>query len=573
MNQIKIEKTADGWSAKFRYETEAKDFVKSFGFRFDPSDKTWKTRSMKTAERLAKSLGDKESHVLSAEVSARSELDKQALAMSRGTAPINGITVSSPANLSYSPYQLAMVEWALQRWDSGRDSLICGDEMGIGKTIQGIALFQIIAEKSRDPRFLVICPSSLKLNWEREIRRWDLKGLTIEKISGRKTIDPPEANVVIINYDVLIFHKDWTDNTPWDLVVCDEAHYLKNHKAKRTVAVLGGSSKLKKNEPSRYFSPLPGKKLFMTGTPMINRPIDLWPMLHACDPEDLGEDWYKYVREYSDGHKTRYGWDTSGASNLRKLQVKLRSSCMIRRRASDVLAQLPPIRRQAIVLPSNGNSGLIECEWKAFNDYEQIRSDLKQSRANVGDDMADIIRKLTDKKNSAFADLSEARKLIGMSKCEHTLEHVKDMADSRGKIVVFGWHKDVVAALMDGFESSGFSPVRVTGSDTILKRQESVDSFQNNPDVRIIVLNMEAGGVGITLTGTKQSGFCTSVVFSELDWRPSIMDQAERRVARRGSDESATSILVHHIVLDGSLDATISNRLIEKQAVIDKAIN
>ena len=86
-------------------------------------------------------------------------------------------------------------------------------------------------------------------------------------------------------------------------------------------------------------------------------------------------------------------------------------------------------------------------------------------------------------------------------------------------------------------------------------------------------MNIEAGGVGITLTGTEEAGFCTSVIFAELDWRPASMDQAERRVARLGADEKATHVMVHHVVLDGSLDALMSNKLIYKQKVIDQAIN
>jgi SWI/SNF-related matrix-associated actin-dependent regulator 1 of chromatin subfamily A len=126
---------------------------------------------------------------------------------------------------------------------------------------------------------------------------------------------------------------------------------------------------------------------------------------------------------------------------------------------------------------------------------------------------------------------------------------------------------------MTGFRKANLNPVQYSGANTNQQKQSSVDSFQYDGACKVIVLNIEAGGVGITLTGTEDAGFCTSVVFAELDWRPASMDQAERRVARLGADEKATHVIVHHVVLDGSLDALISNKLIYKQKVIDQVIN
>jgi SWI/SNF-related matrix-associated actin-dependent regulator 1 of chromatin subfamily A len=299
-------------------------------------------------------------------------------------------------------------------------------------------------------------------------------------------------------------------------------------------------------------------------------------MLQACDPTDLGLDWFKYIREYCDAHRTRYGWDRKGASNLGRLQAKMRSSIMIRRRSVDVLTQLPPIRRQAIVLPAESYLNLIRAEWKAFNKYESILAELEQARENLDgdqDNLRELVKTLTDTQSLAWSELAKARKDVGLAKVDHTLKHVQHMIDSRGKVVLFSWHRDVVEQLMTGLEKERLNPVRLTGADSMMVRQTSVDKFQDDPAVKVIVLNLEAGGVGITLTGSEKAGFCTSVVFSELDWRPSTMAQAEARVWRRSVDESAQNVLVHHIVIDGSLDANISNKLLDKQDVIDQAIN
>ena len=147
------------------------------------------------------------------------------------------------------------------------------------------------------------------------------------------------------------------------------------------------------------------------------------------------------------------------------------------------------------------------------------------------------------------------------------------MVESRGKVVLFSWHRAAIDQLMSGLEKEALNPVKLTGSSSLEQRQTAVDLFQSQREVKVIVLNLEAGGVGITLTGTEEAGFCTSVCFSELDWRPSTMAQAEARVWRRSVDESAQNVLVHHIVIDGSLDANISNKLLDKQDVIDQAIN
>ena len=117
------------------------------------------------------------------------------------------------------------------------------------------------------------------------------------------------------------------------------------------------------------------------------------------------------------------------------------------------------------------------------------------------------------------------------------------------------------------------NPVQVTGSNSDQQKANAVDFFQDDETCQVIVLNIEAGAVGITLTGTKAAGYCTSVVFAELDWRPSMMEQAERRVARLGADEEASYVLVDYVVLDGSLDANMSETLINKESVINRTVN
>ena len=579
MNEIDIIRTEGSWRADFRYDYDTKELVKSYGWKWRADEKEWSTTDSSIALALAKAIEDHDTEEKIEEIERlQSIADKEAFVMSSAKEPANGIIVRSPDGLEFKRYQLAFFDWYRQRQVNRLTSLslLCADEMGTGKTIMSAGLFTQISEQKdngEQPRFLVVCTAGMKITWEREIQKW-CKGLSIIKIKGTKLLDYlPTENVVIINYDLLVHHRPWVDQIAekygWDLIICDEAHYLKNPKAKRTVAVLGG--RIRRDGEIGHISPIDGKKLFLTGTPLVNRPVELWPILKECDPTGLGENWQRFVRRYCGAYKGRYGWDTSGATNLEELQVKLRSSIMIRRRTNEVLDQLPAIQRQAIVLPDNGSADLVQAEWEAFNTYEQVLKELEEARTSKDGDMDSLLITLRDRQGASFAELAKYRKLVGMAKKDHVVEHCRNVIDSRGKIVLFAWHKDVVTALLGGLKE--FNPVRLTGSDSQIARQASVDAFQVDETVKVIVLNLEAGGVGITLTGTEEAGFCTSVVFSELDWRPSIMQQAERRVARLGADESATNILVHHVVLDGSLDATISNRLIDKQNVIDQAIN
>ena len=583
MNEINIVQNNGHWRAEFRYDYATKEMVKNYGWKWKADEKEWRTTDSSIALALAEAINDHDTADKIREIEKLQSLaDQEAFIMSSAKELIpqhsypNSFIIKSPDGLEFKRYQMAFFDWYRQRQANNRYSVLCSDEMGTGKTIQSAGLFTLISnnkDNGEQPRFLVICTAGMKITWEREIRKW-CEGLSTVKIKGTKLLDYlPTENVVIINYDLVVHHRPWIDQIAdkygWDLIICDEAHYLKNPKAKRTVAVLGG--RLKRGEEFDHIGSIDGKKLFLTGTPLVNRPVELWPILKECDPTGLGENWQRFVRKYCGAYKGRYGWDTSGATNLEELQVKLRSSIMIRRRTNDVLDQLPAIQRQAIVLPDNGNADIVRAEWEAFNNYEQVLKELEEARTSTDSDMDSLLRTLRDRQGASFAELAKYRKLVGMCKKDHVVEHCRNVIDSRGKIVLFAWHKDVVTALLSGLQE--FNPVRFTGSDSQVARQASVDAFQVDETVKVIVLNLEAGGVGITLTGTEEAGFCTSVVFSELDWRPSIMQQAERRVARLGADESATNILVHHVVLDGSLDATISNRLIDKQNVIDQAIN
>ena len=256
------------------------------------------------------------------------------------------LDIPAPEGLEYMPFQRAGIAYAM-----ARENTLIGDEMGLGKTIQALGVI------NADPTIrdvLIICPASLKINWQREAQKWLVRPMTVGIVSTKEPF--PDTDIKIINYDILTKFKSQLRAINWDFLVVDEVHYLKNPKALRTAQVFGKWNK----DPSKKIHPLDAKRrAFMTGTPIVNRPIELFPLLKFTG---IFKNWKHFVERYCNGHQTRWGWDVSGASNLGELQGKLRSTIMVRRLKKDVLTDLPPKRRQVIELPQNGCVDAIRAE-------------------------------------------------------------------------------------------------------------------------------------------------------------------------------------------------------------------
>jgi len=423
------------------------------------------------------------------------------------------IEIPVPAGLAYLPYQRAGIAYATQR-----KSTLIGDEMGLGKTIQAIGVINATAPKT----VLVVCPASLKINWKNEMTKWLVAERDIQIVNGGGEQIPGTPDVVIINYDVLTKHKDAINARAWDLVIMDEAHYIKNPKAKRTGVAVG----IKAN-----------RKVVLTGTPITNRPIELQPIAGYLDPATFGN-FFQFGRRYAAAYRDRFGWHFDGASNLDELQRLLRQSFMIRRKKDQVLKELPEKVRQIIVLPNANYSDEVKKEFET---------------------LADAVTE-TSSQEVEFEQMSGVRHDTALAKVADVVAHV---ADIDHQVVVMAHHKDVVEGIKQGLEVAGKTVVTLTGDCTQAHRQNSVDTFQaGNADFFIGTIG--AAGVGITLTSASH------VVFAELDWVPGNVSQAEDRCHRIGQDNS---VLVQHLVVDGSIDARLAEVLVNKQKVLDKALD
>ena len=544
---MELIKVGDVYEAHTTYEERA--IPKSAGFRWNPSIKRWTTSKVEIAAKLR----DYASGPTKATLTRADNARKSAFAASSATN--STADIPKPEGLEYLPYQRAGIEFAL-----GKDAVLIGDEMGLGKTIQALG---VINSTPKAKKILIIVPASLRLNWQREAEKWLVnKDLSIGIAIGSKW---PDTDVVIINYDILTKHKAQLRKRVWDVLICDEAHYLKNPKAARTKQVFGD---WRYKEKVWKIDPLKAKRrVLLTGTPIVNRPIELWGLANYLDPEEFNN-FFAYARRYANAHNNGWGWDFSGADNLDELQEKLRTRFLVRRLKKDVLKDLPAKRRQIIELPANGASKLVAAEQAAWSAQEERLSALKLAvdLSKISEDpeaYQRAVAALRDGATAAFEEMSKARHDTALAKVDYVVDHVADAAES-GKVLVFAHHLDVVDELADGLRAKGLKVVTLTGSDSLLSRQAAVDSFQQDDETKVFIGNIRAAGVGITLTASSH------VVFAELDWVPANLSQAEDRAHRIGQ---TNSVLVQHLVLEGSLDQQIASQLVTKQQVIDAALD
>jgi len=531
-----------------------KDIAKAAGFWWNSYEKEWYTEDIEKALNLYEYASD----------SVKKEFDEyrlrklQNLQESRATNLLDPSfdNIPCPFNLEYMPFQKAGIYFA-----SKRVSTLIGDEMGLGKTIQAIGLI------NSDPsikKVLIICPASLKLNWKRELEKWLVRKMSIS-ISSSKDFNK-EEDISIINYDIVRKVRENMKGVRWDLLIVDECHYLKNPKALRTVSILGGKETNKESGNIEKVKPIDAKrKIYLTGTPILNRPIELWGILHSSDPKTW-KNFFEFAKKYCDAKNNGYGWDFSGASNLDELQEKLRMSLMIRRLKKDVLKELPAKIRQVITLPSEEFTDVINHEitirLKHETQMELLRAEIEMSKASDNpNDYANAIEALNQQNMVSFTEMAKVRHDTALVKIPYVIEHIKDILETGNKVVIFAHHHDVINAINKAFEKES---VILTGEQRLPDREKAVLQFQTDPNIKVFIGSIKAAGVGLTLTAASH------IVFAELDWVPGNITQAEDRCHRIGQKDC---VLIQHLVLDNSIDAELASVLVSKQEIIEKALD
>lgn len=537
MGKVKMETTRDGkkvfiWSGTY----EERHIPKNAGFRWDPYRKVWYTFDTDRVALLSAYADDTVQEYLKS-LNAQENRD---------------VLLSVPEGLHLFPYQEEGAKFLLRR-----TSALLADDMGLGKTAQ------VLVAINSDPEIhsvLVICPASVKLNWVREAKRWPTREFRVAYLSGR-TPEPLDlsGNVLyVINYDIAAAWSKELSRHLWDVIVLDESHYLKNTKAQRTKAILG--SKIGQEFPLRS-----KRRIALSGTPIVNRPVEAWPVLAWLDPERWGNFW-AYAKRYCGAYHNGWGWDFSGASNLEELNARLRKTIMLRRTKNEVLKDLPSKIRQVLELPANGASSIIRKEreeWERWQDeIAKAKAAVELAKAESEEALAQAFANLQRVVRVAFNEMSKVRHEVALAKAPVAVEHIRDVLESKEKVVVWVHHRDVAEILVDGLKD--YNPVVVLGGVSAEERAEAVRRFQEDSSVRVFVGGITAAAEGITLTAAD------TAVFVELDWRPGKLLQAEDRIHRIGQTRG---VLVQYLVFEGSLDATMAQKLARKMEVIAKAVD
>lgn len=503
--------------------------IKQAGFRWSPERKRWEAPSPFVAMRLSDYADDAARSLLGARsVNAPSEI------------PV-------PDGCSYRPYQTDYVNYAASRRD-----ILCADEPGLGKTVESIALANLKHTQS----LLVVCPAIVKETWRRHLETWLTDPHTVGVVWPGAPF-PSVADVVVVNYDLLKRHSAAIHERHWDGLIVDECHAIKGDSI-RTSEILG-----KRTRGSSGWDVPPviaETRQFLSGTPMLNHPSELWNILHSAG---VATNWMDYHRRYAGLHKTRFGWDRSGATNLPELHALLTQTIMIRRLKRDVLGELPP-KTIAMIYLSDLDRSLFDMELAEHERGESLRERLRALKVDAFRTPAEYklaVEDLTDQANASFATLAKLRKATGINKMPKVIEYAKNVLESESKLVIFCYHREVTVGVTEGLQEYGAK--MLIGGMGDAERQRVIDDFQQSDGCRVAVCSIKAAGVGITLTAA------SAAVYAEFDYTPGYIDQAADRLHRMGQKNAVT---LHYLVRDGSLDARMLQRMALKQESINIAI-
>ena len=461
-------------------------------------------------------------------------------------------------------------------FDSANGNAILGDQPGVGKTASAMAY----AAKNKF-KTLVVCPASLKLNWRNEILNFTNENPFVykwkpNKKSGKTNFKKEDSLFHIINYESIetyakynVSHKctnafkcGWTeislkkkykacpncaskvksrnqdmvfsadkdglniDPNDYDLLILDEAHYIKNSKISRTKIIKG------------MFKKVP-HKLLLTGTAIKNRPYEFYNLLNLIDPLTWKNEHFFGVR-YCAGEETNFGWNYDGASNLEELYERI-APYFLRRLKSDVLKFLPP--KTFSTIP-------IEMTPEELREYKGIENTLIDE---------------TQETDDAMTHLSRIQKLkfsTSTVKLKRAIEFIQDIVDGDEKVVVFSQYVSIAEQIAEHF--SGKS-VLFTGKKNMNEKQDAVDKFMKDDSVKVFAGTIGAAGVGITLTSS------SIALFIDLPWTPADYEQACDRIHRASS--TAEKIQIINLICQDTIDEDIYSLLNEKSKIISKVLD
>jgi SWI/SNF-related matrix-associated actin-dependent regulator 1 of chromatin subfamily A len=396
--------------------------------------------------------------------------------------------------------------------------------MGLGKTTSTI----IAALETGVKKILIICPASLKINWQREIENYTDRSVYIAE--GKNFSQ--EHDFIIVNYDILKNFYDLKDKekseiykSNFDLIIIDEAHYVQNGQAQRTKLV-------------NSFVKSVDKLWLLTGTPMTSRPMNYFNLLSLIE-SPVAQNWMAYAIRYCQGYQFKAGnrkvWNVTGASNLEELRD--RTSRQVLRRLKTEVLDLP----DKIISPV----------------YLRLKSKLYEGLMG---EYYDWYENKTDESSSLtvqFSKLMKVRQVIAEEKINDTIELAQNIIDQGKKVIIFTNFTNTLNKIADHF---GKQAVRLDGSTSKPMRQHAVDQFQDNEKITVFVGNLKAAGVGLTLTAAE------AVIMNDLSFVPSDHSQAEDRAYRYGQK---SNVSVYYPIFENTIEGAIYDILIKKKNIFE----
>jgi superfamily II DNA or RNA helicase len=436
-----------------------------------------------------------------------------AIRASRATEAEPLLPVAEVLGGTLEPFQWAGVRYVLR----ARRAFLA-DEQGLGKTVEALAAL----EADRAFPAIVVCPASLKLNWERETARW-LPHRSVAVVEGRVAV-PPRADVLILNYELVTTQREALALRRPRALVLDESHYVKNPQAKRTRAVRRLAEGL----------PRDALRLALTGTPVLNHADELISQLRV-----LGR-----LEDFGSG--ARFKQQFRGSLTEERLHWHLRRRCFVRRRKAEVLPQLPD-KRQVVVPVALDN----EREYRLAED--DVIAWLREQPLDLSELNAKIAATLRAQR---LAQLGTLQRLAAKGKLHAALAWIHDFLASGEPLVVFARHVEVQEAALERFPHA----LHLLGRDSAQAREATVRAFQEDADApRLIVCATRVAAQGITLTRA------SNVAFLELEWTPAMHDQAEDRCHRIGQHDNVTA---WYLLAAGTIDETMARLIARKRGLV-----
>ena len=446
-------------------------------------------------------------------------------------------------NLKVSPYEYQQegILFGLRK-----KRFLLGDEPGLGKTLQSIG----VVDCAKAYPCLVICPSSLKINWQREFEKFaDVKALVLQD-SVRGTfpylLKMGMYQVAIVNFESIrkYFVWDIKSNGSFRLkdvvfadyiklfrsVIIDESHRVKDPSAQQTIFTKG----ICIGKP--YIA-------LLSGTPVVNRPEDLVAQLSIMNR--LGEDFggrSKFMTDYCSFGKDQ---EEEQAEALADLSRKLYESCMIRREKKSVLTELPEKTRTDLY---------VELDPESRKVYDTAAADLREYLEKyTGCTDVEIRRKM---RMEALVKFMTLRSLSAKGKVKQAVDFVNTFLANGKPLILFCSYHEIVDAIKKAFPKA----VSVTGRDSLAEKQAAVDSFQNG-HAQLIVCSIKAAGVGLTLTAS------SNVAFIEFPWTYADCCQCEDRAHRIGQKDNVTC---YYLIGRHTIDRTLYDIIHKKKSIANQ---